>query len=78
MNTLREPATRMVIDEAKSHFCDGNFVDGAWTHTDASCNDEIQLKAVARLADYITVRVNAGSALVGRISTEKGLHALVR
>jgi hypothetical protein len=72
VDTFREPATRMVIDEAKSHFCDGNFVDGAWTHTDAGCNDEIQLKAAARLSDYITVRVDAGAAVVSRVSTKSG------
>jgi len=78
VNTFREPAWRMMIDDAQSHFCDGNFVDGAWTHTDASCNDEIQLKAVALLSDYITVRVGAGSALVGRVSREKGPLANAR
>jgi hypothetical protein len=74
VNTFREPVRRMVIDDAKSHFCDGNFVEGMWTHTDASCNDEIQLKAVGRLSGYITVRVDAGSAVAGLVSTEKG-HA---
>ena len=78
VNTFREPARRMVIDEAKSHFCDGNFVDGAWTHTDASCDDEIQLKAVARLSDYITVRVDACFGTGRPRLNGKWPHAIVR
>lgn len=73
VSTLREPVRRVAIDEAKSHFCDGNYVDGAWTHTDASCNDEIQLKAVTSLSDYTTVSVDAGAAVVARVSTKSGL-----
>jgi hypothetical protein len=63
VNALRGPVRRIVIDEAQSHFCDLNFVDGMWTRSDANCKDEIYTKATAGLSDYITVRVDPVSAL---------------
>jgi hypothetical protein len=68
VNTLREPARRIVIDEAKSHFCAGNFVDGIWTRTDANCKDEIHTKAIDGLSDYTTVRVDPVLAAAGLAS----------
>ena len=65
VDTVQEPMRRIVIDETKSHLCDGNFLDGAWTHTDANCKDEIYTKAVASLSDYFTVRVDPVSAVAG-------------
>ena len=65
VSTVQEPARRIVIDETRSHLCDGNFLDGAWTHTDANCNYEIYTKVVATPSDYITVRVDPVSAVVG-------------
>jgi hypothetical protein len=73
VNTFREPVRRIVIDEAKSHFCHGSFADGAWTHSEANCQDEIHMKAIASKSDYITVRVAPVSAMAGRVPTEKGL-----
>lgn len=49
---------RVVIDEANSVFCDGNYIDGLWTHTDRNCEDKVTLKTVATPSDYITVRVD--------------------
>ncbi len=73
VNTFREPVRRIVIDEAKSHFCDGSLADGAWTHTEANCQDEIHMNAIASLSDYVTVRVDPVSAMAGRVATEEGL-----
>jgi hypothetical protein len=73
VNTFREPVRRILIDEAKSHFCNGSFADGAWTQSEANCQDEIHTKAIASWSDYITVRVDPVSAMAGRVSTEKGL-----
>jgi hypothetical protein len=73
VNTFREPVRRIVIDEAKSHFCNGSFADGAWTHSEANCQDEIHMKAIASPSDYITVGGDPVSAMAGRVSTEKGL-----
>ena len=70
VSTVQEPVRRIVIDETKSHLCDGNFLDGAWTHTDANCKDKIYMKAIATPSDYITVRVDPVSA-VARVATEK-------
>ena len=58
VTTLDEPARRIVIDEAKSRFCDGNFVDGSWTHSDAGCKDEVYTTAIDGPSGYITVRVD--------------------
>ena len=77
VNTLQEPVRRIVIDEAKSHFCDGNFVEGMWTHSEANCQDEIHTKAIASRSDYITVRVDPVSAMAGLVPTEKGFPASV-
>lgn len=57
VETLRKPVQQVVIDEARSRFCAGSYVDGAWTHSDANCKDEIVTKSVALLDDYLTVRV---------------------
>jgi hypothetical protein len=73
VNTFREPVQRTVIDEAKSHFCSGSFADGAWTHSETNCQDEIHMKAIASPSDYITVRVDPVSAMAGRVSTEEGI-----
>jgi len=73
VNTVQEPVRRIVIDEAKSHFCDGNFMDGVWTRRDANCNDEIHMKAVASRSEYITVRVEPVSATAGLASSDKSV-----
>jgi hypothetical protein len=66
VNMYREPVRRIAIDEARSHFCDGSFQDGAWNHDNASCTDEISLKAIAVPSDFVTVRVDPVSARPGR------------
>jgi hypothetical protein len=58
VTALNEPVRRIVIDEAKSRFCNGNFVDGLWTRSNATCKDEIYTTAIDGPSDYITVKVD--------------------
>jgi hypothetical protein len=57
VNTYREAVRRVAIDNQQSHFCDGNFVDGMWAHTDPGCNDNVVYAAVTVPSGYITVKV---------------------
>ena len=58
VTTYRELVPRVAIDEANSVFCEGNYIDGLWTHTDRNCEDRVAYKTVATPSDYITVRVD--------------------
>jgi len=44
VSTNREPMRKIVVDEAKSHFCAGSLRDGSWTTSDASCKDQVHYK----------------------------------
>ena len=57
---------RAVIDESQSKFCDGNFVDGNWTHTDPACRDQIAYTTATVLSGYLTVKVD----LISRLSAQ--------
>jgi hypothetical protein len=59
LTTYRGLVQRVVIDEANSAFCDGNYIDGLWTHTDRNCREKVAYKTVAVPSDYITVRVDS-------------------
>jgi hypothetical protein len=58
LTTLDVPVRTVAIDEAKSAFCGGDFVNGTWTHTDASCQDKIDYKTNVAPSGYITVRID--------------------
>jgi hypothetical protein len=58
VSTYREPVPRVVIDESRSTFCEGSYVDGNWVHRDANCVDNISYKTITAPSDYITVRVD--------------------
>ena len=55
---------QVVIDQANSTICDGNYVDGNWVRRDAKCEDRIAYKKVATTSPYVTVRVDPGSSRV--------------
>lgn len=61
--TYGDPVRRVVINEAASTFCEGNFVDGLWMHIDAKCEDKVNYMMITAPSAYIAVRVNP--ALVG-------------
>jgi hypothetical protein len=58
LSTYTAPVRQIAIDEPASTFCDGNFVDGFWTHTDSKCEDKISYKTVTAPSNYITVKVD--------------------
>ena len=58
LTTYRVSVRQVVIDEAASTFCDGDFVDGSWTHTDSKCEDRINSKTITAPSTYITVKVD--------------------
>ena len=68
VNTYRETAKRIAIDDKESHLCEGNYVDGLWTHTDPGCKDNISYAAVTAPSDYITVKVEPASSRMERAS----------
>jgi hypothetical protein len=58
VNTHREAVRRVVIDEAHSRFCEGNYIDGGWTHNDGKCKDEVRYRAILAPDAFITVQVD--------------------
>ena len=62
VTTSRDPERRVVIDEANSRLCDGNYVDGAWQHKDPQCIETIKSKAVTAPSDYVTIRIGLSRA----------------
>lgn len=61
LTTSRGSMERLAIDEANSAFCGGVYTDGAWTRTNASCQDKLTYKTVAVPSDYIAVKVEPAS-----------------
>jgi hypothetical protein len=57
LTTSRESVMQTVIDEARSSFCDGNYVDGNWVLTHPRCEDKVVYTKVASPSAYVTVRV---------------------
>jgi hypothetical protein len=62
VTTTREHVQRIVIDQANSRFCDGNYVDGNWVRTNPKCEDNIAYRSMAMPSSYIAVRVNPSAA----------------
>ncbi len=58
VNTYRGTVEQKVIDKANSHFCEGNYVDGAWVRKDASCQDHVQYINQTVSSPYLTVQVD--------------------
>jgi hypothetical protein len=58
LRTSTSQSQQVVVDEASSKFCDGNFMDGAWMRSDPKCEDRISTKTVAGSSPYITVKVD--------------------
>lgn len=59
LTTYRSLVPQIVIDEANSAFCAGNYVDDLWTQTDRNCEEKVTFKTVAVPSGYIAVRVDA-------------------
>jgi hypothetical protein len=57
LTSSREPERRVVIDEANSRFCEGNYVDGAWQRKDTQCNEIVKYNTVTTPSEYVTIRI---------------------
>ena len=76
LTTSRTPIRAAVINQAKSSFCDGNYVDGNWIQKDPNCKDKVSFKTVTRPSDYITVRVEPISPRPQQAAiSEQGEHS---
>jgi hypothetical protein len=62
VKTERETVRHTTIDSARSKFCDGGYVDGAWVHTQPGCKDVVQYTMTNAPADYLTVRVDPATS----------------
>jgi len=62
LTTSKDSVHQMVIDEAHSTFCDGNYVDGNWVPTNTKCDDDVRYEVVAGPSSYITVIVDPVSS----------------
>jgi hypothetical protein len=63
LTTSRKFAPQIVIDEASSTFCEGNYVDGNWARANPKCEDHVLYKVVARPSSYVAVKVEPSSRL---------------
>jgi hypothetical protein len=57
VGTSRGTTQRVAIDNANSSFCDGRYVDGAWTHTNPRCEDKVSYRTVSVPSGYLTVKI---------------------
>jgi hypothetical protein len=76
VSTSRELVRQNVVDEAASHFCAGNFMDGAWINSDANCRDQVYYKAIDAPSDYITVRIAPNPVRTGLASANQVATAI--
>ena len=76
VTTSRELVRKIVVDEAESHFCAGNLLDGSRAISDPSCKDEVSYKTVAVPSDYTTVRIDQRAVRAGLASANKAAAAI--
>jgi hypothetical protein len=76
--TDREAVQKIVIDEAKSHFCAGNLLDGSWNTSDPTCKEQVLYKAISVPSDYITVRIDPSPVPAGPVSANQAATAISR
>jgi hypothetical protein len=58
LNLSRQKVSKIAIDQARSCFCKGYYLDGSWTHFDRSCRDRVVYKTAMVPSQYLTVRVD--------------------
>lgn len=58
LTTARDSIQQVVMDQANSTLCDGDYLDGNWIHTNPSCEDRITYRKVASASPYIAVSVD--------------------
>jgi len=70
LTTYRASVRQVVLDEAASTFCSGDFVEGLWAHTDSKCEDNISTKLITVPSSYITVKVDPAAPATLAASAE--------
>jgi hypothetical protein len=58
LSTSRIVEERLVIDEANSTLCEGEYRDGSWVHTQPQCEDRVNFKKVTVPSAYFSVQVD--------------------
>jgi len=59
----RDWIPQVVVDQENSIYCDGNYLDGQWTHANTSCKDRTAYKTVTSASPYIAVKVEPATSL---------------
>jgi hypothetical protein len=72
VTTTRDAIQQVVVDQANSTFCDGEYADGNWIHTNPRCEDSVTYRKVASAPPYITVDVDPVSAVIETAMAESG------
>jgi hypothetical protein len=68
--TSRDSVQEIVIDEANSSLCAGNYIDGVWAHSSPVCEDRVAYKTVTVPSDYFTVTVDRASAPAAALTAQ--------
>lgn len=74
VTTWTDSVEGMVIDEANSTICDGNYWDGNWVRTTPKCEDHVAYRKIAMPSSYITVLVDPVSSRPEVPATATGLR----
>jgi hypothetical protein len=56
--TYRPMVEQKLVDNKHSHYCEGNYVDGNWVHSDPKCQDQVQFMTQTVPSPYMTVQVD--------------------
>lgn len=57
VSTSRPMIQQKVIDQEKSHFCEGNYIDGNWTQKDPKCQEQVLYTTATVPSTYWAVAV---------------------
>jgi len=70
LTTWRDSAQQIVIDQPKSVFCDGNYVEGNWVRKNPKCIDRIALRTVMSPSPYTAVRIDLAPSRLEKAAAE--------
>jgi hypothetical protein len=57
LSTARSSGPEVLLDQANSKFCAGNYVDGNWTRTDSKCEEKLTYRIFTRPSGFVAVKV---------------------
>lgn len=70
LSTARDSVQEIVIDEANSSLCAGDYRDGVWAHSSPVCEDQVAYKTVTVPSDYFTVTVDRASSPAAALTAQ--------